>query len=133
MNLIGIIKDAASAAKDPNRRFTERIFLIFGLMTEITVSIAFIGDILTRESPYEILVIVWILLSVPVITLICLRWNKLRLAINILVISLVFAIIPALFFFGGGLEGGGVLWIIFAFMYVGLVLRGRWRKVMFCF
>ena len=105
MNLIGIINDAVSAAKDPNRRFTERIFLIFGLMTEITVSIAFIGDILTRESPYEILVIVWILLSVPVITLICLRWNKLRLAINILVISLVFAIIPALFFLGEVLKG----------------------------
>ena len=29
---------------------------------------------------------------------------------------------PALYFFGGGIEGGGVLWIIFAFMYIGLML-----------
>ena len=132
MNLISIFKTAVQAAKDPERRFSERIFLIFCLMSEITVSIALVGDILTGENPYEILVIAAILIFMPVLSLACLLRDRLKLAIRLLVIGLLFIINPALFFFGGGLEGGGVLWIIFSFMYTGLLLRGRWRKIMFC-
>ena len=115
MNSFRLIKTAINAVKDPERDFTERIFLIFTFMTEIAVIIALIGDLLTKENPYEILIILSTIIFVPVLTLICLSYDKLKVAIRITVILLVFVILPGLFFFGGGLEGGGVIWIIFAF------------------
>lgn len=131
MNLIRFIKYAFATVKDPNRDFTERIFLILTYMSEVTVFIAFIGDIITGENPYELYVLTATLILVPMIVLVCLRLEKLKVAIRLIVVGLVFVILPALFFFGGGIRGGGVIWIIFAFMYVGLVLRGNWRNVMF--
>ena len=128
MNSLRLFKTAINAIKDPERDFSERIFLIFTFMTEIAVIIALIGDLLTKENPYEIVIIVSTILFVPVLTLICLSYDKLNVAIRITVIVLVFVILPGLFFFGGGLEGGGVIWIIFAFMYVGLVLQGQMAK-----
>ncbi len=126
-----LIKAAFDAVKDPERDFIERIFLILTFMSEVTVFIAFIGDLITGENLYELIILGLTITLVPLIVLICLHFDKLKLAIRLIVIALVFAILPTLFFFGGGLEGGGVLWIIFAFMYVGLLLRGKWRMVMF--
>ena len=131
MNLIGIFKNAYAAIKDPQRDFTERVFLILTFISEVTVFIALIGDILTKENPKEIIVLVATLIAVPTIVLVCLKYNRLKLAIRFIVICLVALILPALFFFGGGVEGGGVIWIIFAFIYVGLVLAGKWRNIMF--
>ena len=131
MNSFRLIKTAINAVKDPERDFTERIFLIFTFMTEIAIIIALTGDLLTKENPYEILIILSTIIFIPVLTLICLSYDKLKVAIRITVILLVFVILPGLFFFGGGLEGGGVIWIIFAFLYVGLVLQDKWRRIMF--
>ena len=131
MNLIRAIQSAIAVVKDPDRDFTERIFLILTFMSEAAVGIAFIGDLITGENPYELVVLIATLIAVPVIVLVCLRYGKLKLAIRLIVIPLVFVILPALFFFGGGLEGGGVIWSIFAFMYVGLVLKDKWRNIMF--
>ena len=131
MNLIRIFKDAYAAVRDPERDFTERVFLILTLISEVTVFIALIGDLLTKDNPKEIFVIAATLVAVPTIVLVCLKYNRLKLAIRFIVICLVALILPGLFFFGGGVEGGGVIWIIFAFIYVGLVLSGKWRNIMF--
>ena len=131
MRLIRFLKSAFAAVKDPERDFTERVFLILTFMSEVTVFIAFIGDLIYRENFREIIVLIATLVFVPVFVLVCLRFEKLKIAIRVIVIGLVCVILPALFFFGGGLKGGGVIWIICAFMYVGLVLHGRWRTSMF--
>ncbi len=133
MNPIRFFRSVIETIKDPERDFTDRIFLILTFVSEISVMIALIFDIIMKENPYEIAVIISIFVISPVLTLFCLSKGWLRVSIRILVIALVFGVVPALFFFGGGLEGGGVLWIIFAFMYVGLVLHDRWRKIMFSF
>ncbi len=133
MNLIRLLKKAFAAIKDPEWKFSERIFLILTFVSEVAVFIALIGDLITGESIYEIAVIAVTLIFVPVVVLTCLYFGRLEAGIKIVVIGLVFFVLPSLFFFGGGIEGGGVIWIIFAFMYVGLVLQGAWRKVMFCF
>ncbi len=132
MNIIRLIKKAVAAAKDPNRDFDERTFLILAAMSEIMVFAALLGDIIMKENPLEILLISGTLIFVPAVTLICMHFDKIKLAIRITVVGLVFVILPGLFFLGGGLKGGGVIWIIFAFIYVGLVLSGKWRNTMFC-
>ncbi len=131
MNIFGIFKSAVDAVKDPNRDFNERIYLILTLASELMAFVALIGDIYIRENPKEIMVIAATLVFVPLVALVCLHFDKLKLAIRITVIGIVTLILPGLFFFGGGVKGGGIIWIIFAFMYVGLVLNGVLRNVMF--
>ena len=131
MNSKGIIGRVSSAIKDPERPFTERLFLILAIVSEVTVFIALLGDLFIKENPREIMVLIAVLIFVPITVLICLYLEKLRLGINLIVVTLVFVILPMLFFFGGGLEGGGVIWMIFGFVYVGLALHGRLRNVMF--
>ena len=127
----GIFKRVFEAIRDPEREFTERVYLALTMVSEFTVFIAFIGDILTKENPYEIAVIFGTLIAVPGIMIVCFRKNKLWLGIRITVLGVVFIVLPSLFIFGGGVEGGGVLWIIFTFTFAGLVLRGRWRRAIF--
>ncbi len=127
----GIIQNIIKAIKDPERDFVERVYLALSLVSEITVFIALVGDIITKENPLEIAVIVGVLIFVPALMVVCLRKERLKLAMKITVLGLVFVIMPGLYFFGGGIYGGGVIWIVFTFTYVGLVMIGRWRKVMF--
>ncbi len=127
----GILWSIISAIKDPEREFIERVYLALTIVSEIAVFIALIGDIGTKENPVEIAVIVGTLIFVPSLMIICLRKERIQLAIKITVICLIFVILPLLFFFGGGIEGGGVLWIIFSFTYAGLVMTGTWRNVIF--
>ena len=131
MNILKSMRAAIAAVKDPERDFTERIFLILTFASEIMLFIAFLGDVFFKEDPVEILILIATMVLIPAIVLTCLRLNRLKIAIKIIVIGLVTVILPSIFFFGGGLEGGGVIWIIFAFMYVGLVLSGRWRNTIF--
>lgn len=129
MMLKRLIKDVIEAVKDPERDFSDRVFLIFSFISEMTVIIALIGDIVFKENIGEIMTLIAIVFIVPVTTIVCMYKNRLRFARRFLVVSLVVAVLPALFFFGGGLEGGGVIWIVFTFMYAGLVLTASWRKV----
>ncbi len=125
-----ILETFLSAIHDPERQLTERLYLALNLYSEFMVFIALVGDIITQENPKEIAVLVGTLIFVPTIGYVCLKKNKMDFAIKATVLGLVFVILPSLFFFGGGAEGGAVLWIIFSFTYVGLVLKGRWRTGM---
>ena len=131
MRFINFLKSAFVAVKDPNRDFDERLYLVLSLVSELVVFIALIGDLFIGENIYEILLIIATLIFVPVIAFVCLYLDKLKAATKITAVCLVFIIIPGLFFFGGGVKGGGVIWIIFAFLYIGLVLHGKWRNAMF--
>ena len=130
MKIKQFFTDVFDAINDHERDFSERVFLLYTLISELTVFIAFVADIITRENIGELVVIGATLVLVPTITFTSLYKNRIRIAIRIIVAGLVFLILPGLFFFGGGVEGGGVLWIIFAFMYIGLVISGIWRKIL---
>ena len=123
------IRFITNTVKNPERDFSERVFVLFSIISVLAVIVALVGDIIVGENIGEIITLVAIILLVPLITFTCLYKNKIKLAIRLVVTCLIVGILPALFFFGGGLEGGGVLWFIFAFMYVGLVLSGKWRRV----
>ena len=131
MRFIRFLKSAAYAVKDPQRDFDERLYLVLSFVSEWVVLIALIGDVIIKENPFEIMLISATLIFVPTIGYVFLYFEKLKIAIKITAVCVVFMIVPGLFFFGGGVKGGGVLWIIFAFLYIGLVLHGTWRNVMF--
>ena len=127
--LINTFRDAIS---DYNRDFSERIFLWFTLISEIVVFIALIGDFFTGENRGEIITLIATLIFVPVLSFVCLHVNKLNVACVVIVLGLIFVILPALFLFGGGIRGGGIIWVIFAFLYTGSVVSGKLRVFSFC-
>ena len=108
----------------------ERLFVLLTILSEIAVFIAFIGDLLMGENIYEVLVLSGTLVLVPIITFTSLFHGHLDIGIRLIILGLVFLIMPAIYFFGGGMYGGGYLWFIFTFMYIGMVLSGRWRNFM---
>ncbi len=130
MRIKKIIKTVRDAVRDPNRALSERVFTSLTIISELTVLVAFIGDVITGENIRELILLSLVLVLVPVVTLSCLFKNRLKIAIRMIIAGLVFVVLPALFFNGGGVEGGGVLWFIFAFMYVGLVITGTWRVIL---
>ena len=131
MRLKKLLKDYVDFIKNPENDFNERVYLLLTFVSEISVFCGLVGDIVTGEDIKEILVIIATLFAVPIVSLVTLYKKKVHFAIRFIATSLVFVILPALFFFGGGVEGGGVLWFVFAFLYVGLVMSGRGRTLMF--
>ncbi len=130
MNRKSLFRSIYEAILDPDREFTERIYLGLSLVSEIMALIALIGDLIIEENPVETCTIFGIMVLILVLMVIGFLKDKVREAKRVTVLVLVFLINPVLFFFGGGLHGGGVIWIIFTFTYVGLVMTGKWRTLM---
>ena len=86
----GFLKTVVDAIEDPERELIERVFLVLAIISELTILIALIGDIVTGENPIEIGTLVGVLVFVPVLSYTGLRKNKLNLIIRITVIGLVF-------------------------------------------
>ena len=124
------IKRSFAWLTDQNVEFMDRIFVLLTLIAECGVILGLIGDIIYHENIIEIITLCTVLIAVPGTTFVCEKKGNIHLATRIIVVALVFVIMPAMFIFGGGVEGGGVLWVIFSYLYIGLVLTGAWRVVM---
>ena len=114
---------------DSNRGFKERVFLLLTLVTDVVAILALVGDIFLGENEVEIVALIVTIVCIPFITLVAVKTNKVSLAAILVVAGLCFVLLPILFYFGGGAEGGGVIWIVFTYLYAGLVLSGKWKGV----
>ena len=127
-----LIAKIRSYIADPYRDLTEKMFLGFAGITELAAITGFILEIIIGHDFTEIMVIVGILIFLPTVTIICLNFDRLRIAIRILTVILIFIALPGLYFSGGGIKGAGILWAIFACLFVGLVIHGVWRIIDLC-
>ena len=116
--------------RDSSISFRERVFVLLTMVMEPVMIMGLAGDIWYGENPVEIIALTFTVLVVPAITVVSVRKNKVYLAVRIIVLSLVLVLMPILFYFGGGLYGGGILWMIFAYLYTGLILSGMWKPLM---
>ncbi len=126
-----IVSNIIERLKDTSISFKERVFILLTLITDAVAILALIGDIVFGESLVEILALAFCIIAVPIVTIVSIKYNKVNLAMRFVVITVAFGLLPLLFFFGGGFKGGGVVWIVFAYLYSGLVLTGIWRPIMF--
>ena len=78
MKILDIIKKYKAAILDPERDFTERVFLIYSLISEIGVFICLIGDIIMKEYIEEIYTLILIIVTVMLVTVICLIKDRLK-------------------------------------------------------
>ena len=112
---------------DSSRSLKERVFIVLTLVSTFLCALALLGDILYREDKVEIIVLILTVISVPLITLIGVKTNRVNIATRIITYSVIIIIIPVVFFYSGGTEGAVIPWMIFAYLYIGLVLSGGWR------
>ena len=66
----------------------------------------------------------------PIVIYIGFRKNSLEFCRVYMAIGIIFLILPVVFFFGGGIRGGGIIWFSICYFYVGMILSGRLRIVM---
>ncbi|MCR5402298.1 MAG: DegV family EDD domain-containing protein [Butyrivibrio sp.] len=125
-----LFKSVAKGLTDPGRSQRERTFFLLTMVTEFMAVIALIGDLIFGENRIEIITLIGTMIIVPVITVLCVRKNRVNLAVRLIVLGFVFVTLPTVFFTSGGIRGGAVMWIIFAYLYSGLVLTGKWRPIM---
>lgn len=125
-----IIQKVKNLLKDPSRSFKERVFILLTLVTDFFIFLALLGDIILGENMVEIIALVIIVLAIPIVTIVSIRRNHVSIAVRLIVLGQVFVALPLVFFSGGGIYGGGILWMIFTFLYTGLVLSGFWKPLM---
>lgn len=125
-----LLKSMMERLKDPSRSFRERVFILLTFITTVFVTLALIGDIITGENMVEIVTLAAMIIIMPIATTIAIKKNRVMVAARIAVVGIVFVVIPLVFYFGGGIRGGGAIWIVFAFLYTGLVVSLRWKPVM---
>ncbi|MCR5676113.1 MAG: DegV family EDD domain-containing protein [Lachnospiraceae bacterium] len=106
------------------------IFLLVTAVAVIALVLAIIGDIVIGENPAEILILIATVLAGPILTCLAIKNDRLQLGAVAIAAGIVFLITPIAFVFGGGLTGGGVIWFCFAYIYIGLTVKGRTRIVM---
>ena len=79
----GMIRTIADAIRDPDRVLEERMFLALASISEATVFFALIGDFLVKENIWEILTLIAVLIFVPLVSYICLKLDKMNIAMKI--------------------------------------------------
>ncbi len=116
--------------RNPEVDFQVRLFSMITATGVLGVFIAFVGDIVFDESIVEIVVLGITILVTPVIAVFSIKFNRLTLGTVVIAVGIIFLILPVVFFFGGGIYGGGIIWIAFCYLYIGLSLKGVGRYIM---
>ncbi len=125
-----IVNFIMNAVKDPERELSERLFLLLTMALSLLMFISEIEEVIVGQHGVFVIILLIISILFPILSFICLYKNKMGIAIKILGTASVLIIIPAVFFYNYGVKGGGGAWFIFAFLYVGLVFTGAWRKLL---
>ncbi len=112
---------------DPTISLKERVFVVLTMASTVVCAIALIGDIIYQDNIVEIITLIVTTIAVPGLTLVSFKLKATDHATRIISFALILVIIPVVFYFGGGTEGAVVPWMIFAYLYIGLVLSGLWR------
>ena len=110
--------------------FQKRLFLVGNVIAEIAVLLVFIADLMLKENKVEIVVLGITLIVAPFLTLYGVKKDKADFASLATAFGIVLIVMPVTFFFGGGLDGGSVIWFSFAFLYIGLMLTGAIRNAL---
>ena len=117
----------ANAVSDRNRSIKERLFITLTFTAVAVVVVALIGDILYHENIVENVSLAFLIVAVPVVSLWGVKRGKVEIATQIVSLGVIFFAMPVVYFFGGGPEGASPVWLVFAYLYVGLILSGPWR------
>ncbi len=118
---------------NPKVDFRERRFVLLTSVAGVAVFIAMIADIILKDNIVEIITLGATAASGPIVTTYAVKKHRTDRAGLFMSFMTVFVVLPISFFFGGGMYGGSIIWFTFAFLYLGLILEGVWRKIILAF
>ena len=102
---------------DSSKNLKERVYAVLTMAAIVACAVALLGDLIYHENVIEIIVLIITTIGVPLVTFMGIRSNRFNLSVGIVSFGLIFAIIPVVFYFGGGTQGAVVPWMIFAYLY----------------
>ncbi len=112
---------------DSSKDIKERVFIVLTIAATLVTLIALIGDIIYGSDIVEIITLIIALIAIPLITYIGVKTDRIILMTKILSCALILVVVPVAFLYGGGTEGTVIPWLIFVYLYIGLMLTGAWR------
>ena len=112
------------------REYQLRIFLLLTIIAVLAVALVLIADLISGENPIECATLGGMVIGAPILILVTVRKKIVQAGAGIFAVAIIFVVLPITFFFGGGLEGGSVIWFSYSYLYIGLVLTGVLRVVM---
>ncbi len=115
---------------DPSRDIKERVFIVLAMTATVVNIVALVGDIIYGSDIMEIGLIILDVIIVPAVAVYGVRKNRIGLMTRLLALFLILVLIPVTFLYGGGVEGNVIPWLIFVYLYIGLMLTGAWRITM---
>ena len=115
---------------DSGESVRAKIFILLTIIGMFSLILALIADIFLHENMGEISALLVTVLVAPLITYLAVKKNRIQLGASIMSVLVVGFVVPLVFCFGGGLTGGGVIWFVFAYLYIGIILVGTFRIVM---
>ena len=115
---------------DPLLSLNDRVFVVLTIASVGMTGLAFLGDLIYGENMVEITTLLVAMIVVPLLTFLGMKTGRLTLIAKTISLGVIFIIMPIVYFFGGGVDGAVIPWLIFAYLYIGLVLSGYWRVCM---
>ena len=115
---------------DSGKSVRAKIFILLTIIGMISLILALIADIILQENAGEIIALLITVIFAPVVTYLAVRYERIQLGATVVAAFVVFFVVPTVFYFGGGLTGGGIIWFVFAYLYIGIILVGTTRIVM---
>ena len=125
-----LFKRIVGALADPSKSYEERTYVMLSILGVSSMFIALFFDMLGQENPVEVITIACAILFIPLVVALSVHFRRVQIGSFVNVCALVLIILPVTFFRGGGIKGGGVYWIIFSYMFIGMSLSGRLRVLM---
>ncbi len=124
-------KKFIQAIGDCERSRQERMFRLLVMLGLIGLMAGIISRALTGGNTSNLIVMMIVFVSFVGIVYFAIRCKKVQLGAVVLAFLIIYFVLPFNFLTGGGIYGGGPVWLLFGVVYVCLVVEGKIKYFLF--
>ena len=118
-----------SVINDHERDIQERLYVAMTLVAVVAMAIIFVIGLILGESKLDLVILGVGFLVLPLIAGLSLKFNRIRLGINIIGLLIILIVLPSAFLTGGSIYGGAPLWFLFTILFISMLLKGKERII----
>lgn len=115
---------------DPAVDINDRAFLLFSVLVLFALFIAIPCGLIMREPILATISTLVGALVFSAYVYYSYKKNRIERAKVVLSIIVVVVFLPAMFFTNGGVYGGAPIWLLLGTIYIALILKGKFKKIM---
>ncbi len=120
-----------SFIRDSSKDLSDRCYAVTMAATSVTLSAIFIWDICIGEAFSKLWFLGATLLLLLVVFYVSIRFDLIRIASIVASVLLICVVLPWEFFTSDGVFGCVPIWFTYAFLFIGLNVRGKVKFVLF--